>query len=112
MRGYFYEHLFSEAGLTVEYADSEEHNFRKLYHGRVDLVAAMEGVGWYIIRRAFPPEQIDRFHAVAKPLDTGANYLMTAKDYPGNVELLRSFNEAVRTLIESGAYERILLMLH
>lgn len=107
VRGYFYEAMLLQAGLTLDYAVSEESNFRKLQAGRVDLVPAVDAVGLILARRLFSPAEAARFHRLPKPLHTGANYLMVSKSHPDAQALLDRFNEALQTLRKNGTYRAI-----
>lgn len=107
VRGYFYEQLLRDAGIQMEEAVSEEQNFRKLQAGRVDLVAAVDAVGWAVIRRQFTPRQVANFHLLPVPLHVGFNHLMTSIRYPQTDELLVQFNAALATLRRNGAYQRL-----
>jgi polar amino acid transport system substrate-binding protein len=106
VRGYYYEKEFLDAGLNVEYAASEEQNFRKLKAGRVDLVPADEVLGFFLIRKLFPKE-VGNFSTLPKPLNVSANYLMTSKQYPDTQGLLAKFNVALRKIKENGVVQRI-----
>lgn len=107
VRGYYYESIFSEAGLPLALASSEELNFRKLHAGRVDLVPAVEAVGWDIIRRNFSEEDQAYFGTLDTTLDVGYNYLMTSRAYPQTEQLLERFNQALNTLQLNGVYRTI-----
>lgn len=107
IRGYFYEGEFLEAGLQVEYVKEEEQNFKKLRTGRVELIPAEETLGWYMIKKLFPPEEKGKFFTLEKPLSVGASYLMTSKRYPDGQKLLAQFNAAMKTIKDSGVYQNI-----
>lgn len=107
VRGYYYESIFSEAGLPLALASSEELNFRKLHAGRVDLVPAVETVGWDIIRRTFSEEDQAYFGILDSTLDVGYNFLMTSRRYPQTDQLLERFNQALNTLQLNGVYREI-----
>ncbi|SDH22175.1 substrate-binding periplasmic protein [Propionivibrio dicarboxylicus] len=105
--GYFYETMFRNADLQVDYVSQEEQNFRKLQTGRVDLVPALDFLGWHIIGKIFPPEEQIRFFTLERPLQVGDNYLMTSRDYPDSELWLGRFNNALRNVKESGVYQKI-----
>lgn len=107
VRGYYYQSLFAQAGLELELASSEELSFRKLRAGRVDLVPAVETVGWSVIRNTFTAEEQSRFDVLDTPLNVGHNYLMTSNRYPNATQLLERFNTALSTLRENGVYHRV-----
>ena len=107
IRGYFYESMFLEAGLQVKYVTEEEQNFKKLQAGRVDLIPALDTLGWHMISKLFPPEEQKNFFTLEKPLHVGANYLMTSKHYPDGQKLLAQFNAALKKVQENGIYQHI-----
>ncbi len=107
VRGYYYEQMFHEAGLQLDFALSEEQNFRKLRAGRVDLVPALEPVGWELIRRLFPPEEARFFNTVSTPLHVGFNFLMSSRRYPQTPDLLEQFNSALDKLRRNAVYKQI-----
>jgi polar amino acid transport system substrate-binding protein len=107
--GYYYESWFRDAGLNVEYVASEEQNFRKLQRGRIDLFPVGEGTGWYRIKELFPPEEVEKFFTLSKPLRAGGgDFLMTSKEYPESQTLLNRFNAALKTIKDTGVYQQIL----
>ncbi|MCC9623902.1 transporter substrate-binding domain-containing protein [Thalassospira sp. MA62] len=108
INGYYYEKLFADAGLDVDYANSEEQNFKRLYAGRIDLFPTATTVGWHIIRQLFPPEDISNFYTLKKPLvDGGRLHVMTSKTYPNNDELMARFNRALAEVKNSGTYDQV-----
>jgi len=107
VRGYYYEALFNEAGLNLELTTSEDSSFKKLRAGRVDLVPAVDSVGWDVIRKNFPAEEQAAFHALEKPLAVGHNYLMTSRSYPQTQQLLERFNHALGKLRRNGVYRQV-----
>lgn len=107
--GYYYEKWFREAALDVEYIASEELNFRKLQGGRIDLFPVGEAAGWYQIKKLFPPEEVEKFFTLTKPLTVGiGDFLMTSRQYPNARHLLNRFNLALKRLKEKGVYQKIL----
>lgn len=107
VRGYYYESLFTKAGIQLEISNTEETNFKKLKAGRIDMVAAIDTVGWNEIRKSFSPEQQMNIHVLNPPIAVGDNYLMTSRHYPNSQQLLERFNLALATLRDTGAYEKI-----
>ncbi len=105
--GYWYEERFAEAGLQVEYVDSDEDSLRALYLGRVDLVPIDELQGWTILEQLYP-EEVDDFATVSNPLNQSAAHLMISRTYPQAERLTETFNEGLRTIKENGVYEQIL----
>jgi len=109
VRGYYYLERFAQAGLSLELTSSEELSFRKLQAGRVELVPAVESVGWNIIRRTFPPEDHANFYVLETSLNVGYNHLMTSRNYPQAPQLLDRFNTALEGLRGNGVYDAIAL---
>lgn len=108
IQGYYYEPWFTAAGLNVDYAHSEEQNFKRLHLGRIDLFSTATTLGWYTIKQLFPPDEVAKFYTLEKPLIAGAGlYLMTSKDFPGNDALLTRFNTALATVKQNGTYARL-----
>jgi polar amino acid transport system substrate-binding protein len=103
IRGYFYESAFKEAGLKIEYAESEEQNLRKLRDGRIDLAPVGDKTGWFLIRRLFPGEE-GNFHLIEKPLDVGSLFLMARKGDKGASDALRLFDEALARVKKKSVY--------
>jgi polar amino acid transport system substrate-binding protein len=107
VKGYYYELMFAEAGLKMELSSSEEQSFHMLRAGRVDLVPALEMVGWNLVRKQFPPEDAARFAVLEQPLQVGTNHLMSSRHYPGGQLLLERFNQSLAKLRGNGVYQRI-----
>tara|TARA_R110001583_G_scaffold194956_1_gene367913 strand:- start:73315 stop:74085 length:771 start_codon:yes stop_codon:yes gene_type:complete len=108
IQGYYYEPWYEKAGLDVQYAHSEEQNFKRLKLGRIDLFSTATTVGWHIIKQLFPPEEVAKFYTLEKPLIAGDGlFLMTAKSYPNNDNLLRRFNAALAVIKTNGTYKSL-----
>lgn len=107
VRGYYYKSVFAQAGVRLSLASSDEQGFRMLRAGRVDLMPALEVVGWDIIRHMFPLEEQANFHVMETPLNIGHNYLMTSRRYPQAEQLLERFNHALRVLELNGVYRKL-----
>jgi polar amino acid transport system substrate-binding protein len=108
INGYFYEKWFYDAGLNVEYTNSEENNLRKLYDGRIDLTPVGDITGWYIIRNTFPKEDQKNFHTIEKPLDEGNIYIMIRKNDIKSLKELKIFNTALKHVKEQSIYSMII----
>ncbi len=107
VRSYYYVALFNEAGLNLELASSEESSFKKLRAGRVDMVPAVDSVGWDVIRKNFPADEQAAFHVLEKPLAVGYNHLMTSRSYPQAQQLLERFNQALGKVRRNGVYQQV-----
>ena len=89
--GYWYDNLFKEAGLTVEYVTSDEQSIKKLYAGRVDLVATDQLVGQMLIKKLYPKE-IEFFGELERSFAHQCLHLMVSKHYPNAAQLTQQFN--------------------
>jgi polar amino acid transport system substrate-binding protein len=107
VRSYYYEALFAEAGMILELAGNEESSFKKLRAGRVDMVPAVDVVGWDVIRKTFPPEERENFHVLDTPLAVGHNHLMTSRNYPQAELLMERFNQALAKVRRNGVYKQV-----
>ncbi|RCK44192.1 ABC transporter substrate-binding protein [Thalassospira profundimaris] len=108
IQGYYYEPWFTQAGLDVTYALSEEQNFQLLQHGRIDLFSTATTMGWYMIESLFPPEEVAKFYTLEKPLVAGEGlFLMTSKDYPQTRVLLEKFNRGLQEIKTDGTFAKL-----
>lgn len=107
VHGYFYESLFRQSGLNVEYTESEEQNLRKLRNGRIDLAPIGDKTGWFLIRKLFPGEA-EAFHEVSTPLDVGVLYLLVRKGDKAGYDELSLFDEALARVKRKESYAKIL----
>jgi len=106
-KGYFYESMFKQAGLFVDYAVKLESAFKKLHLSQVDLVPENEIVGWRVIEQLFP-NHANSFRASRTPLKSDFLCLMVSKKYPGSENLLKQINAGLYKIIKDGAYGAIL----
>lgn len=89
--GYWYENLFKQAKLHVEYVTSDEQGINKLYFNRVDLVATDELVGWSLIKKRYP-QDVSQFAVVAKPIKITHLHLLVSRNYPNAAQITQKFN--------------------
>ena len=108
IRGYYYVKDLENAGLHLELVTDEEQNPKKLAAGRVDFIITNETVGWYLIKKLFPPEEVKNFGTLEKPYVVSHSCLMTSKSYPNTQKLLTRFNAALNKVKETGIYQRII----
>ena len=108
VRGYFYVKALEDAGLQFELVANEEQNPRKLAVGRIDFIIMNETVGWHLIKKLFPPDKVKNFGTLEKPYTEFNSCVMTSKSYPNTQEFLTRFNAALKTVKETGIYQRII----
>lgn len=97
--GYFYENLFKDIGLKVDYANKEINAIEKLVLGRIDLMPLNEKVGWNLIKTHFPND-FHNFKTLAKPLSVDPLHMIVSKNYPGSKKLFDQFNKAIVRSVE------------
>lgn len=107
VRGYYYEPLFKKTGLYVDYSDNEDDALKKLFFGRVDLMPLNELVGWESIKRLYP-DQVGKFASSVTAIDKQDLTLMVSRKYPNSTILLKRFNTGLATIINNGAYQKIM----
>ena len=107
IKGYFYESIFKNAGLSATYVDSETELLKLLHAGKIDLIPENDLVGWNIIRKQFPGDK-GKFGTLKKRLKVVPNYLIVSRRYPGAEELLDKFNNAMKKIRENGVYYQIM----
>ena len=104
--GNYYEDIFKETGLTVDYAPGEASGVWKIRERRAELFAEDEAAGWTLINRIFPDER-RKFGSTPTAWNVNQVRIMASKRYPGAAELLGRFNAGLRALHANGMYERI-----
>jgi len=105
--GYWYEEPFSKYKLKVDYSATEEIALRKLYTGRVDILAGDELVMWNLIKEIFP-DNIDDFDTSSNPLNDDDLHIIVSKDNFQSKLILEKFNKALKEMKVTGEYEKIM----
>jgi polar amino acid transport system substrate-binding protein len=104
--GHYYEEIFKQKGLNVDYAPGEASGVRRLWELRAALFAEDELVGWTLINRIFP-SRAQLFRSTPTPWNLNPQHLMVSKAYPGSRELLDRFNEGLAAIRRDGTYDRL-----
>lgn len=107
VRGYWYESAFSSAGVSVDYAATDDENFAKLASGRVDLILLNGMVGWNTLHRLFPDRERE-FAVLPGAVHPTSLRLMVSKTFPGAQGILPRFNHALATMVADGTVARLL----
>lgn len=110
VRGYYYESLFSKAGVAVDYAPGLRNGLEKLMLGRNDLFVANELVGWFVIRSHFI-DSAHRFGTLLQPLDRHGLKMIVSRQHPLGRSLLDAFNQALAAVKDDLFYEALLKKL-
>ncbi|MTI08247.1 substrate-binding periplasmic protein [Curvivirga aplysinae] len=106
--GWVYSPEFDSATyLRKEYAPNQIVNIRKLFYGRVDLMAASETVFQYEVsqHRSF---EMDDFVKLDPPLAQNDLFLIFSKQLPDSVTLMNDFNRGLEIIKQNGELEKIL----
>ena len=106
--GEIIERLRDMDGVHVEQASSDEHNFRKLLAGRIDLFPVDLFVGKEMIRREFASGQREQLTWHARPVRSGGLSLLLSRSIPENADRMDRFNKELERMHEDGETEEIL----
>lgn len=109
VRGTFYEPLFAEAGLNIDWSSDDETMIKKLMAGRIDLAPVVDVVGWTIINRDYS-DMKDQVIVLKKTLQSTESAMMVSKAYPGAQELIDKFNLALESIRQKGIYDDIMAL--
>lgn len=105
--GYWYEAEFKKTGLKVDYSPNDEVAIKKLYSGRVNMLAIDELVGWELIKKLYPKE-IDKFDVMDNPLNISELHLMISSSYANSSNLKDRFNISLSKIKKTPIYDKIL----
>ena len=93
--GYFYEEMFREAGLEVDYVNREVQGIEKLILNRIELMPINEHVARDLIQQHFP-EHVDHFKTLDYVFSVNELSLIVSKNYPQSRQWLEQFNAALK----------------
>lgn len=99
--GYWYESIFANAHLKVEYVIGDDLGIKKLYANRIDLAATDALVGWTLIKKLYPQE-FNQFAIAGAPFATQKLHLLVSKKYPNGLELMQKFNATLKQMRVKG----------
>jgi polar amino acid transport system substrate-binding protein len=94
-----------EGTLQVERVTSDEQNFQRLLHGRIDLFPNDFSVGYEQISKLSLPER-SRITHHPRTFEGSDLHLMLPRTDPDNKILITRFNRGLKKLKESGAIEQ------
>jgi len=105
--GYTYTDDFwdlAESGvLTVELAQSDAANLRKLFSGRIDAYPMSEEVGHSLIRELFSSEEAAQITIEEAPLTVNRGYLLVSRKQKNAATIASDLQTAVDTIAEVGS---------
>lgn len=109
-RGNTYTDRFWELGeqgmLTMELADSDLANFRKLLAGRIDIFPCSNHRGYTLLATHFPHDAVAALTHHETPLAEQTGHILFPKAKEGSLRLLQVFNEYLSRLKADGTYRR------
>lgn len=101
-RGYHYGEEFHQAQadrkIHVEQATSDEHNFKRLIHGHINLLVHDENVGYYQLNNNNLAEYSDLITHHPRPVIASTMHLLFSKKVAGNKQLVKTFNRGLKKL--------------
>lgn len=106
-QGYWYIEEFKKAGITLDISTGEDQAIKKLHAGRIELLPLDELSGWNYIESLFPDDKT-KFGTLKKEIKIGEARVMVSKKYPKTNKILKDFNKALKKVMRSGKYDKIL----
>lgn len=95
--GYWYEDLFANAKLKIEYVTTDEQGINKLFANRIDLAACDELVGKALIKKLHP-EAMDQIGIAGQAFATQNLHLMISRSYLDAANITKRFNASFKKL--------------
>jgi polar amino acid transport system substrate-binding protein len=98
---------FEQLGIHIETSYSQESLFKKLHHGRLDIVLEIDLIGQQNIGKLFPTEQAD-FSVIPLPHSVSAIAIMLDDNYPNAAIIAQRYREGLAQIIKNGRYSEII----
>jgi polar amino acid transport system substrate-binding protein len=106
-RGYSVNEEFDSADyLKKEPEESQVLNLRKLYAGRIDMIAGSFASIRYLANEE--GHDVDELVFLDPPLKENTLHIMVSRAIPDGEQLLEDFHEGLAEIREDGSYDRIL----
>ena len=105
--GYWYESVFRLNGLEADYSPTDEIALKKLYMGRIEILAQDDVVGWALIKK-FYPQEVDKFDTMKKSLNQNSLHLMVSRKYPNANSLKHRINLSIEEMKKDGTFDKII----
>ncbi|WP_166263412.1 substrate-binding periplasmic protein [Marinobacter caseinilyticus] len=110
--GYFYGGAFEQAEhsgqLRVVRIAEDERNLKLLLRGRIDLYPQDLAVGYGMIRVLFPKEYWHKLTHHPRPLHSEPLHLLFSRATGRGEQLMKTFNDELQTLRDSGKLDQLL----
>ena len=98
--------------FTVDNAQHDNLNFKKLLAGRIDIFPMTSGIAEYLLMTDFPKGTLEKVTYNKKPIRVYDSFIYIPKNLPKSASLLASFNQGLQKLRKSGQYQKILSDYH
>lgn len=107
-RGFAHSDEFDAADyLDKEAEESQELNVRKLFAGRIDMVAG--GIPAILHEITAQGYDVEDVVVIEPPLVVNPLHNMVSREHPRGERLIADFNRGLREIREDGTYDRILI---
>ena len=104
-----YEYAFEKLpGALIDRAPSDELAMRKLLAGRFDVFPSSLGVGMYVLRTRFTPDEASRIAYHPGTFAKTRYHLILPRSLASSKRHLKLFNKGLRRLKDSGRYDQYL----
>ena len=98
--------LIDDKVLSADVADKDLFSFRKLVHGRIDVLPAAEVVGNEILNKEFSAAIQATIDYSTKPLTVTTGHILFSKKGARAKEYLEVFNNGLKQIKEDGTYDK------
>lgn len=98
---------FQQLGINIEISYSQESLFKKLQHGRLDMVLEIDLIGRQTIAKLFPNER-EHFVAIELPRSISPIAIMLDKNYPNASAIAQRYRKGLKKIIQTGQYNEII----
>ncbi|MDX1497065.1 MAG: transporter substrate-binding domain-containing protein [Salinisphaeraceae bacterium] len=103
-----YDYGFNDhPGVDIDWVESDKVNFKKLIHGRIDLFALDERVGYHILNSEFTAKKASMITHSVGPEEAIEYHVLISRSKPNAHLLLEILNAGLSTLRASGRYAEI-----
>lgn len=99
--------FFEQQDIDFETSYSRESLFKKLKHGRIDLVLAVDLISIQTLSQLYP-QHIHHFKQIKLPHSTAPIAIMIAEQQPNAEAVAGQYRQGLQTLIDNGDYVKIL----
>ncbi len=98
--------------FTVDSAQHDNLNLKKLLTGRIDIFPMTSGIAEYSLMTVFPKGALEKITYNKKPIRVYDSFIFFPKNLPKSASLLASFNQGLQKLRKSGQYQQIISNYH